>query len=148
VTWRLKAGIWPSGRRRFAEHIPLVTRNRPLLVNGLVSTFPWQRINTEEQSNRRTLLLGDLYSVRMKLAQSEIQRSRSRIRETRHPSRSIRQTSVKYSIAEALPSNDKASSGSRLILRVIVNSNLENGIINCSYDLWLVTGWTTEGSEF
>jgi hypothetical protein len=35
--------------------------------------------NNREQS---TVVLGDLYSVRMKLAQSEIQRSRERIRET------------------------------------------------------------------
>jgi hypothetical protein len=40
VTWRLKAGIWPSAGRRFAEHIPLATRNRPLLDNG----FWWTRI--------------------------------------------------------------------------------------------------------
>jgi hypothetical protein len=54
VTWRLKAGIWPSDRQRFAKHISVVTRNRTLL-DDLVNTFSWQRINTEKQNNRGTI---------------------------------------------------------------------------------------------
>jgi hypothetical protein len=36
----------------------------------------------ENNIQQSTVLLGDLYSIRMKLVQSEIQRSRQRIRET------------------------------------------------------------------
>jgi hypothetical protein len=40
-------------------------------------------VATENNKGQSTVRLGDLYSVRMKLVQSEIQTSRARIRETR-----------------------------------------------------------------
>jgi hypothetical protein len=51
-------------------------------------------VATKNNRGQATVLLGDLYSVRMKLVQSEIQTSRERIRETGDYSRFIRQTSV------------------------------------------------------
>jgi hypothetical protein len=42
--------------------------NSPLLSNGSVSTFPWQRLNPEKQNNRGTVRHGDLYSVRLEVS--------------------------------------------------------------------------------
>jgi hypothetical protein len=88
----------------------------PLMINDKVSNmFPLQRLAetrfrdsdyadmnrgvvrrlsqvfmaTEHNREKSTVLLCDLYSVRMKLVQSEIQRSRKRIQETRDSSRII-----------------------------------------------------------
>jgi hypothetical protein len=47
VTWRLKAGIWPSVGLRFAELIPVATRNKSLLDNG----FWWARITVATNKN-------------------------------------------------------------------------------------------------
>jgi hypothetical protein len=72
VAWRLKAWLVDLQRKSIANQrlakrtlTPATNRRRsPLIGNGSVSTFPWQRINTEKQNNGRSVRHGDLYSVR------------------------------------------------------------------------------------
>jgi hypothetical protein len=63
VSWRLKAGTWASARQRFAKHIPMATRNRPLLDNGLVNTH--SRGKGYADYNRRNVRPGIFYSGRL-----------------------------------------------------------------------------------
>jgi hypothetical protein len=53
---------------RSLTHVSVtISRNNPLLGNGSVSIFPWQKINTEKQNNRGNVRHGDLDSVAPKL---------------------------------------------------------------------------------
>jgi hypothetical protein len=48
VTWRLKAAIWPSARRGFAEHVPVTKWKAPLLDDELLEHVSTATNETEE----------------------------------------------------------------------------------------------------
>jgi hypothetical protein len=56
MTWRLKAAVWPSAERGFAENVPVATQNRPLLDNELLKHVSRQR--TEESKRCPELING------------------------------------------------------------------------------------------
>jgi hypothetical protein len=96
---------------------------------GVTRRLPHVFMATEHNREQSAVLLGDLYSVCIKLVQSEIQRSRERERESRDSSRFIFLGFNRSSVTKPQLSKETVKT------YFLCYSNIYSVTINCIYDL-------------